>query len=101
MARYQIVCATRAAKTEDPQRHITHVGLGDQDGWSRVLMVEEVIMQLKKDDGDRYFLKGRDGWEAEVTLGKCPFCVEAHNFLASKPDLMAKDKLMTLGGCGD
>ena len=66
-----------------------------------MLMVEEVIAQLARPDGDRYFLRGRDGWEAEVKLGRCPFCAEAHEFLKSAPDLTAKDKLMTLPACAD
>jgi hypothetical protein len=86
---------------EDPQRHISHVGIGGEGGWSRVLMVEEIILQLKKADGDRYFLRGRDGWEAEVKLGKCPFCAEGHEFIVSTSDLTAKDKLMTLPACGN
>ena len=97
----QIICITRRDKREYPHRHISHVGLGTVDGWSRVLMVEEVIAQLQKADGDRYFLRGRDGWEAEVKLGRCPFCPEAHEFLASAPDLTAKDKLMTLAACAE
>jgi hypothetical protein len=64
-------------------------------------MLEEVIFQLKKDDGDRYFLRGRDGWEAEVKLGRCRFCSEDHESIVSAPDLTAKDKLMTLPMCGD
>lgn len=77
------------------------MGLGNEGGWSRVMMVEEIIFQLKKEDGDRYFLRGRDGWEAEVKVGKCPFCAEGHEFLVSAPDLTAKDKLMTLPACAD
>lgn len=65
------------------------------------MMVEEIIFQMKKEDGDRYFLRGRDGWEAEVKLGKCPFCAAGHEFLVSAPDLTAKDKLMTLAACAD
>lgn len=63
------------------------------------MMVEEIILQLKRPEGDRYFLRGRDGWEAEVKLGKCPFCADAHEFILSTSDLTAKDKLMTLPVC--
>jgi hypothetical protein len=101
LARHQIICIVRLPRSEDPKRHISHVGLGTPDGWSRVLMAEEIIFQLKKEDGDRYFLRGRDGWEADVKLGKCPFCAETHEFLMSAPDLTAKDKLMTLATCAD
>jgi hypothetical protein len=99
--RHQIICITRRDRRDDPARHISHVGIGDPGGWSRVLMVEEIIAQLKKEDGDRYFLKGRDGWDADVKLGRCPFCTDAHDFLASAPDLNARDKLMTLAACAD
>ena len=97
----QIICVTRRDKREDPYRHISHVGIGDPGGWSRVLMVEEVMAQMKRPDGDRYFLRGRDGWEAELKLGPCPFCREGHEFIASAPDLTAKDKLLTLAACAD
>jgi len=100
MARKQIICLTRRMKDEDPHRHISHVGIGDDGGWSEVLMVEEVIWQLNSESGDRYFLRGRDGWEAEVKLGACPFCSQGHTFLCSAPDLSAKDKLLTLPVCG-
>ncbi len=86
---------------EDPQRHITHVGLGDEGGWSRVMMVEEIIAHLKREDGDRYYLRGRDGWEADVKLGRCAFCAEGHEFIVSASDLTAKDKLMTLPACAE
>jgi len=99
--RRQIICITRRDRREDPARHVSHVGIGDPGGWSRVLMVEEVVAQLKKEDGDRYYLRGRDGWEADVKLGRCPFCAEGHEFIASAPDLNAKDKLMTLPACAD
>jgi hypothetical protein len=99
--RYQIICITRRDRRDDSHRHISHIGIGDGGGWSRVLMVEEVIAQLQKAAGDRYFLRGRDGWEAEVKLGRCPFCPETHDFLLSAPDLTAKDKLMTLPMCAE
>ncbi|HXZ82040.1 MAG TPA: hypothetical protein VEG30_19075 [Terriglobales bacterium] len=100
MARKQIICLTRRMKDEDPHRHISHLGIGDENGWSEVLMAEEVIWQLKSESGDRYFLRGRDGWEADVKLGKCPFCSADHVFLCSAPDLTATDKLLTLPVCG-
>jgi len=99
--RYHIICITRRDRRDDPYRHISHVGLGDATGYNRVLLVEEVIAQLQRADGDRYFLRGRDGWEAEVKFGRCPFCPEGHNFIVSAPDLTAKDKLMTLAMCAE
>ena len=100
MARKRIVCITRSSKHEDPQRHISHLGIGDEDGWTQTLMAEEVLWQLRSETGDRFFVRGRDGWESEVRLGKCPFCGPQHEFLCSAPDLSAADKLLTLPACG-
>ncbi len=66
-----------------------------------MMMVEEIIAHLKRDDGDRYYLRGRDGWEADVKLGRCPFCTTGHEFIVSATDLTAKDKLMTLPACAE
>ncbi len=99
--RKRIVCITRKFKDEDPHRHISHVGIGDDDGWSQTLMVEEVLWQLRAQNGDRFYVRGRDGWEAEVRLGQCPFCGPNHEFLCSAPDLTARDKLLTLPACGE
>jgi len=99
--RKRIVCITRRFKDEDPHRHISHVGIGDDDGWTQTLMVEEVLWQLRAQNGDRFYVRGRDGWEAEVRLGKCPFCGPNHEFLCSAPDLTARDKLLTLPACGE
>jgi hypothetical protein len=99
--RRQIVCVTRSSRSEDPQRHITHVDLGDEGGWSRVMMVEEIIAHLRRDAGARYYMRGRDGWEADVKLGRGLFCSTGHEFIVSASDLNAKDKLLTLPGCGE
>ena len=101
MARKRIVCITRRFKDEDPDRHLSHVGIGDDDGWREVLMVEEVMAHLRRPDGDRFYVRGRDGWEAEVTLGACFLCRQPHSSLRSAPDLTAADKLLSLAACGE
>ena len=100
VARKRIICITRKFKDEDAHRHISHVGIGDEGGWTQTLMSEEIIRHLRNESGDRYFVRGRDGWESEVRLGKCPFCGPQHEFLCSAPDLTARDKLLTLPECG-
>jgi hypothetical protein len=101
MARKKIVCIQRRMKQEDASRHLSYVGVGGDGGWSEMLMVEDVLRNLHSPAGDRYFLRGQDGWEAELRLGKCPFCSDAHEFLCSAPDLTARDKLLSLPECGE
>jgi hypothetical protein len=101
MARKRIVCITRRFKDEDPDRHLSHVGIGDDDGWHEVLLVEEVMAHLRRPQGDRFYVRGRDGWEAEVTLGPCFLCRRQHEILRSAPDLTAADKLLSLAPCGE
>ncbi len=100
MARKRIVCITRRFKDEDPQRHISHLGVGDENGFREILMAEEVMWQLRLPDGDRFYVRGRDGWEAEVKLGRCCLCSEDHTTICSAPDLTAPDKLLSLPQCG-
>ncbi|MGE0406853.1 MAG: hypothetical protein AB7O65_11185 [Candidatus Korobacteraceae bacterium] len=100
MARKRIVCITRKFKDEDPHRHISYVGIGDENGWTQTLMSEEIIRHLQSEGGDRFYVRGRDGWESDIRLGKCPFCGPEHQFLCSTPDLTARDKLLTLPECG-
>ncbi len=88
-------------KDEDPDRHIAYLGIGTESGWSEMLMAEEVTRQLQLPEGDRYYVRGRDGWEAEVKLGRCQFCARHHEFLRTAPDLTARDKLLTLPQCGE
>jgi len=101
MSRKRIVCIQRRMKQEDPNRHISYVGVGGDAGWSEMLMVEDVLRHLRSPSGDRYFVRGQDGWEADVRLGRCPFCADAHELLCSAPDLTARDKLLSLAECGE
>ncbi len=101
MARKRIVCIQRRMKQEDPHRHASYLGVGGDGGWAEMLMVEEVLRHLRSPQGDRYFVHGQDGWEAEVRLGKCPFCAEGHEFLCSAPDFSTRDKLLSLPECGE
>jgi hypothetical protein len=42
---------------------------------------QRMIRQLRMPAGDRYYVRGNDGSEADVRLGKCPFCAHAHTFV--------------------
>ncbi len=99
MARKRIVCINKAPTHQDPNHHITHVGVGDGSGWSERLTVQQVIQQLQLPWGDRYFVRGNDGSEADVRLGKCSFCAHAHTFIRTTPDHSLADNLLSLSEC--
>jgi hypothetical protein len=99
MTRKQVVCINKAPTHQDPNHHITHVGVGTSAGWNERLPVEEVIRQLKLPLGDRFYVRGSDGSEADVRLGKCPVCVHAHTFIRTTPDYSVADNLLSLYEC--
>jgi hypothetical protein len=99
MARKRITCINKAPTHQDPSTHITHVGIGAATGWSERLTVAAVIRQLQNPLGDRYYVHGTDGSQADVRLGKCPFCAHAHTFIRTTPDHSLKDNLLWLPEC--
>ncbi len=99
MARKRITCINKSPSHEDPKTHITHVGVGTEQGWSERIPVAVVIQQLQSPYGDRYYVHGTDGSHAEVRIGKCPFCVHAHTFIRTTPDHSLKDNLLSLPEC--
>ena len=94
-----VVCVNRAPTRQDPNHHITHVGVGDGSGWNEKLNVAEVILQLQSPAGDRYYVHGRDGTQVDVRLGNCPFCFDAHIFIRTTPDNTRADNLLSLLEC--
>lgn len=99
MARKKIVCINKAPYHQDPNTHITAVGIGNGGGWQERLTVEAVIQQLESPWGDRYYVHGKDGSEADVRVGKCPFCAHAHKFIRTTPDYSREDNLLSLNEC--
>jgi hypothetical protein len=94
-----VVCVIKAPTRQDPNHHITHVGVGDSSGWKEKVNVAEVILQLQSPAGDRYYVLGRDGAQADVRLGNCPFCFDAHIFIRTTPDHSRADNLLSLLEC--
>ena len=99
MARKRITCINKAPTHQDPNSHITAVGIGDENGWLERLAVAEVIRQLRNPFGDRFYVRGSDGSQADVRLGRCPFCSHAHTFIRTTPDQSLKDNLLSLLEC--
>lgn len=94
MSRKRVTCINKAPYHQDPDTHITHVGIGTER-----LPVRQVIQQLQSPIGDRYFVRGPDGSEADVRLGRCLFCSNAHTFIRTTPDHSVKDNLLSLPEC--
>src|SRR6266403_4367750 len=99
MTRKRIICINKAPTHEEPNSHITAVGIGVEKGWSERLPVNVVIQQLQNPFGDRYYVHGSDGSQADVRLGKCSFCAHAHTFIRTTPDHSLKDNLLQLPEC--
>lgn len=99
MIRKRITCINKAPTHQDPNSHITAVGVGDGYGWSERLPVSKVIQELQNPFGDRYYVRGSDGSQADVRLGKCAFCAQAHIFIRTTPDHSLKDNLLSLPEC--
>lgn len=99
MSRKRIICINKAPYHQDPDTHITHVGIGTDRGYSERLTVDRVIQQLRSAVGDRYFVRGSDGSGADVRLGRCPFCSNAHTFIRTTPDHSVEDNLLSLPEC--
>jgi hypothetical protein len=98
MSRKRIVCINKKPYHQDPYTHITQVGIGTNDGWSEKLDVQTVINQLRQPLGDRYYVRGSDGSEADVRLGKCLHC-GGHTYIRTTPDHSLKDNLLSLVEC--
>jgi hypothetical protein len=100
MTRKRITCINKAPTHQDPNSHITHVGVGSDGGWSERLPVNVVIQQLQSPFGDRYYVRGSDGSQADVRLGKCAFCAHAHTFIRTSPDHSFPERQSALfAGC--
>lgn len=99
MSRKRITCINKAPYHQDPYTHITQVGVGNESGWRERLPVQNVIAQLQNPYGDRYYVRGSDGSESVVRLGKCLFCANAHTFIRTTPDDSVKDNLLSLPEC--
>jgi hypothetical protein len=99
MARKRITCINKAPTHQDPYHHITHVGVGGDAGWSEHLPVATVIQQLQLPGGDRYYVLGGDGSQADVRLGRCLHCASAHLFIRTTPDYSLQDNLLSLPEC--
>jgi len=99
MPKKRIVCIKKAPTHLDPNTHITTVGIGNETGWLEQLSVSDVIQQLQNPWGDRYYVHGSDGSQADVRLGKCAFCAHAHTFIRTTPDHSLKDNLLYLPEC--
>jgi len=99
MARKRIVCINKQPTHYDPYHHIAHVGVGTDGGWTERLPVAEVIRQLQLPLGDRYYVRGTDGSEADVRLGRCLYCANGHQFIRTTPDYSKADNLLSLLEC--
>ena len=98
--RKRIVCIVKKPTHHDRHHHITEIGVGHEpDKAVERLPVEEVIRQLKKSAGDRFFVIGTHGSESEVIYRDCPVCGPPHQIITTSPDHTKTDNLLNLRDC--
>ena len=77
MARKRIVCIEKSPTHHDRHHHITAVGVGIQaDRATEKLTTPDIINNIESSYGDRYFVSGGDGSEADVIVKTCPVVVQ-------------------------
>jgi len=100
VARQRIVCITKHPTHQDRYHRITHVGIGtNANKASEKLDVATVIRNIKSASGDRYYVVGYDGSEANVIVRRCPHCSNAHDIIATTADDTKRDNLLELREC--
>jgi hypothetical protein len=99
MAELRIVCIRKQPSHDSTHHHITHVGIGDESGYSVLSPVANVIANLKSPWGDRYFVLGVSGARSTVIIGKCARCVHAPEYITTTPDWTKTDNLLSLPEC--
>lgn len=99
MAEKRVVCINKAPTHDDTHHHITHIGVGNDTGYSEKLPVSTVIANLKSPFGDRYYVLGSYGAKSWVIVKQCPRCQWAHEIIATTPDATKSDNLLSLFEC--
>ena len=99
MADLRIVCIRKQPSHDSTHNHITHVGIGNESGYSLLSPVANVIANLKSPSGDRYFVLGASSTRATVIVHKCERCAHAPEYITTIPDWTKTDNLLSLPEC--
>ncbi len=99
MAEKRVVCINKSPSHDDTHHHITHVGIGNDPGYSERLPVATVISNLKSNSGDRYYVLGANNSKSWVIVKQCPRCQHAHEIISTTPDNTKTDNLLYLTDC--
>lgn len=100
--RKRIVCIEKKPTHHDRHHHITHVGIGqDREKAQERISTEEVIRNLKNPAGDRFYVVGTHGAEAEVIYKDCPVCGSGHEVITTVADQTKTDNLLSLRECSE
>ena len=99
MADRRIICISKKPTHDDTHHHITHVGIGTEQGWTDRLGVETVIANLKNPYGDRYYVLGTGGAKSRVIYKQCPRCKTFHEIISTTADNTKTDNLLSLPEC--
>jgi hypothetical protein len=99
MSLKRIACIHKYPTHQDPYHHIEYVGAINGSTTTERLTVSEVIRQLESPTGDRFYVRGNDGSTANVRVGKCLHCSQAHKYIRTTPDYSTQDNLLSQPEC--
>ena len=98
--KYRVICIEKKPSHDDRHHHITSIGLEKPNG-TEILTAAQAIAQLDHSQGDRYYVAGPDGSQAEVIVHEYTSGGTKHRILTTTRDRTKKDNLLSLDDCSD
>jgi hypothetical protein len=99
MAVHRVICVTTETTPSGTHRHITHLGLGNESGWYRLITVAETIAQLRNPWGTRYYtISPTTGRRADVIEAGCEVCAQ-QPYVRTTADGVYDNNLLALTFC--
>jgi hypothetical protein len=96
--KYRVICIAKKPSHDDRHHHITAIGIEKAHG-TETLTAAQAISQIEHPQGDRYYVEGGDGSQAEVIVHEYHSNGNHHRILTTTPDHTKKDNLLSLPEC--
>ena len=96
--KYRVTCIAKKPSHDDRHHHITSIGIEKPTG-TEILTAAQAIAQLDHPQGDRYYVAGSDGSQADVIVHEYTSGGNKHRILTTTRDHTKKDNLLSLDDC--